>query len=82
MVGIISVVIGGHFGCGDHFDGGDHFGGGTEAHKMSVVGGRQRNRENCVTGEGGFQYWRCNIGRWDVRNLLLVGVNLNPVLWL
>ena len=29
MVGIISVVIGGHFGCGDHFDGGDHFGGGT-----------------------------------------------------
>ena len=29
MVGIISVVIGGHFGGGDHFDGGDHFGGGT-----------------------------------------------------
>ena len=28
MVGIISVVIGGHFGGGDHFDGGDHFGGG------------------------------------------------------
>ena len=27
--GIISVVIGGHFGGGDHFDGGDHFGGGT-----------------------------------------------------
>ena len=26
MVGIISVVIGGHFGGGDHFDGGDHFG--------------------------------------------------------
>ena len=29
MVGIISVLIGGHFGGGDHFDGGDHFGGGT-----------------------------------------------------
>ena len=29
MVGIISVVIGGHFGGRDHFDGGDHFGGGT-----------------------------------------------------
>ena len=27
--GIISVVIGGHFGGGDHLDGGDHFGGGT-----------------------------------------------------
>ena len=27
--GIISVVIGGHFGGGDHFDGGGHFGGGT-----------------------------------------------------
>ena len=26
--GIISVVIGGHFGGEDHFDGGDHFGGG------------------------------------------------------
>ena len=31
MVGIISVVIGGHFGGGDHFDGGDHFGGGTSS---------------------------------------------------
>ena len=31
MVGIISVVIGAHFGGGDHFDGGDHFGGGTGA---------------------------------------------------
>ena len=29
-IGIISVVIGGHFGGGDHFDGGDHFGGGTK----------------------------------------------------
>ena len=28
-IGIISVVIGGHFGGGDHFDGGDYFGGGT-----------------------------------------------------
>ena len=27
--GIISVVIGGHFGGEDHLDGGDHFGGGT-----------------------------------------------------
>ena len=33
MVGIISVVIGGHFGGGDHFDGGDHFGGGTGRRK-------------------------------------------------
>ena len=31
MVGIISVVIGGHFGGGDHFDGRDHFGGGIRA---------------------------------------------------
>ena len=29
VVGMISVVIGGHFGGGDRFDGGDHFGGGT-----------------------------------------------------
>ena len=28
VVGLISVVIGGHFGGGDRFDGGDHFGGG------------------------------------------------------
>ena len=28
--GIISVVIGGHFGGGDHFDGEDHFRGGTD----------------------------------------------------
>ena len=34
MVGIISVVIGGHFGGGDHFDGGDHFGGGTDLRQM------------------------------------------------
>ena len=34
MVGIISVVIGGHFGGEDHFDGGDHFGGGTNALQM------------------------------------------------
>ena len=33
MVGIISVVIGGHFGGGDHFDGGGHFGGGTGLHE-------------------------------------------------
>ena len=31
MVGIISVMSGGHFGGGDHFDGGDEFGGGTRA---------------------------------------------------
>ena len=30
VVGIIWVVIGGHFGGGDHFDGADHFGGGTD----------------------------------------------------
>ena len=35
MVGIISVVIGGHFGGGDHFDGGDHFGGGTEVQQVA-----------------------------------------------
>ena len=35
MVGIISVVIGGHFGGGDHFDGGDHFGGGTGLKRFS-----------------------------------------------
>ena len=34
MVGIVSVVIGGHFGGGDHFDGGDHFGGGTVLSKL------------------------------------------------
>ena len=39
MVGIISVVIGDHFGGGDHFDGGDHFGGGTDTqHKIKVFG--------------------------------------------
>ena len=36
VVGIISVVIGGHFGGGDHFDGGDHFGGGTGGHAESI----------------------------------------------
>ena len=35
MVGIISVLIGGHFGGGDHFDGGDHFGGGTTSPCLS-----------------------------------------------
>ena len=38
VVGIISVVIGGHFGGGDHFDGGDHFGGGTTFRKRFVSG--------------------------------------------
>ena len=28
VVGVISAMIGDHFGGGDHFDGGDHFGGG------------------------------------------------------
>ena len=36
MVGIISVVIGDHFGGGDHFDGGDHFGGGTRLRKLHL----------------------------------------------
>ena len=31
VVGIISVVIGGHFRGGDHFDGGDHLGGCTSS---------------------------------------------------
>ena len=35
VVGIIWVVIGGHFGGRDHFDGGDHFGGGTGSHWIS-----------------------------------------------
>ena len=34
VVGIISVVIGDHFGGRDHFDGGDHFGGGTQTQKI------------------------------------------------
>ena len=38
MVGIISVVIGGHFGGGDHLDGGDHFGGGTYPGEMKTKG--------------------------------------------
>ena len=40
MVGIISVVIGGHFGGGDHFDGGDHFGGGTGLHEKGKRRGK------------------------------------------
>ena len=35
-IGIISVVIGGHFGGGDHFDGGDPFGGGTRANAGEI----------------------------------------------
>ena len=35
--GIISVMIGGHFGGGDHFDGGDHFGGGTMVRPLSYL---------------------------------------------
>ena len=38
MVGIISVVIGVHFGGGDHLDGGDHFGGGTYPGEMKTKG--------------------------------------------
>ena len=34
-IGIISVLIGGHFGSGDHYDGGDHFGGGTTSSCLS-----------------------------------------------
>ena len=41
MVGIISVVIGDHFGGGDHFDGGDHFAGGT---KQPFFSGRGEKR--------------------------------------
>ena len=41
MVGIISVVIGDHFGGGDHFDGGDHFGGGTMPN-FAFYGGRKQ----------------------------------------
>ena len=37
MVGIISVVIGGHFGGGDHFDGGNHFGGGTGSEGYKIL---------------------------------------------
>ena len=37
MVGIISVVIGAHFGGGDHLDGGDHFGGGKSTHKYACM---------------------------------------------
>ena len=40
VVGIISVVIGGHFGGGDHFDGGDHFGGGTTVSTLSYLVGK------------------------------------------
>ena len=39
-IGIISVVIGGHFGGGDHFDGGDHFGGGTGLHEKGKRRGK------------------------------------------
>ena len=35
-IGIISVVIGGHFGCGDHFDGEDHFSGGTTLRAVHI----------------------------------------------
>ena len=48
VVGIILVVIGGHFGGGDHFDGGDHFGGGTGA-----LGAREMRR---VHEEGGSDF--------------------------
>ena len=37
VVGIISVMIGGHFGGGDHFDGGDHFGGGTPSDNLFLI---------------------------------------------
>ena len=40
MVGIISVVIGGHFGGEDHFDGGGHFGGGTGLHEKGKRRGK------------------------------------------
>ena len=34
VVGLISVVIGGHFRGGDQFDGEDHFGGSTGPHQL------------------------------------------------
>ena len=34
-IGIILVLIGGHFGGGDHYDGGDHFGFGTTSSCLS-----------------------------------------------
>ena len=43
-----------------------------EAHRMS---GRERIGVNCVAWRAGFNTGS-NIGRWDVVNLLLVGVNL------
>ena len=45
MVGIISVVIGSHFGGGDHFDGGDHFGGGTVQQEYNSL---LVNALNCI----------------------------------
>ena len=39
--------------------------------------------ECIITGVGWFQYWlQSNVRRWDVLNLLLVGVNFKPVLWI
>ena len=52
MVGIISVVIGGHFGGGDHFDGGDHFGGGTSPHAFTDWDSGYEN---------GFSLYLCNL---------------------
>ena len=55
VVGIISVVIGGHFGGGDHFDGGDHFGGGTGASKLfnypPEMGGAYSRRRGLIKRE-------------------------------
>ena len=51
MVGIISVVIGDHFGGGDHFDGGDHFGGGTPSPKPTLTLSSHL-KQNVGLGEG------------------------------
>ena len=47
MVGIISVVIGDHFGGGDHFDGGDHFGGGMVRTYFLLVNVENFNHVHC-----------------------------------
>ena len=53
-----------------------------EAHKMSGMGGGEKWSKLCNSelGRAGFNTGS-NIGMWDILDLLLVGVNLNPVLW-
>ena len=49
---------------------------------MLGMAGRERNKVNCVTGRRVGFISGCNIGSRDILNLLLVGVNSNPVPWL